>query len=219
MFAGHVGAALALKRAERRVNLGVLILAALLLDVLLWLFVLAGLEQVIVPADYARRHYVTFVFPYSHSLAASLGWSILAGALTWVATVGWVGGRGWATVVVAAAVFSHFPLDVLVHIPELPLLGEASPKVGLGLWNQMPVALMLEVLITAGGLLVFLRGVTLARGRTIGLVGLVVFVTALTVAGMTVAPAPPSIPQVAISSVVGILLVAAIGGWLDRTSY
>jgi hypothetical protein len=99
----------------------------------------------------------------------------------------------------------------------LPLLGEASPKVGLGLWNQMPVALMLEVLITAGGLLVFLRGVTLGRGRTIGLVGLVVFVTALTVAGMTVAPAPPSIPQVAISSVVGVLLVAAIGGWLDRS--
>lgn len=217
MFAGHVGAALALKRAERRVNLGVLILAALLLDVLLWLFVLAGFEQVIVPADYASRHYVTFVFPYSHSLAASLVWSILAGALTWVATAGWVGGRGWATVVVAAAVFSHFLLDFLVHIPELPLLGEASPKVGLGLWNQMPVALMLEVLITAGGLLVFLRGVTLGRGRTIGLVGLVVFVTALTVAGMTVAPAPPSIPQVAISSVVGVLLVAAIGGWLDRS--
>lgn len=78
--------------------------------------------------------------------------------LTWVATAGWVGGRGWATVVVAAAVFSHFLLDFLVHIPELPLLGEASPKVGLGLWNQMPVA-----------------------------------------------------------SVVGILLVAAVGGWLDRT--
>ncbi len=217
MFAGHVGAALALKRAERRVNLGVLILAALLLDVLLWLVVLAGLEQVIVPADYASRHYVTFVFPYSHSLAASLVWSILAGTLTWVATAGWVGGRGWATVVVAAAVFSHFLLDFLVHIPELPLLGDASPRVGLGLWNQMPVALMLEVLITAGGLLVFLCGVPLSRGRTIGLIGLVVFVTVLTVAGMTVTPAPPSIPQLAISSVVGILLVAAIGGWLDRT--
>jgi hypothetical protein len=217
MFAGHVGAALVLKRAERRVNLGVLILAALLLDVLLWLFVLAGLERVIVPADYASRHYVTFVFPYSHSLAASLVWSILAGALTWMATAGWVGDRGWATVVVATAVFSHFLLDFLVHIPELPLLGETSPKVGLGLWNQMPVALMLEVLITVGGLLVFLRGVPLGRGRTIGLVGLVVFVTTLTVAGMTVAPVPPSIPQLAISSDVGILLVAAVGGWLDRS--
>jgi len=65
MFAGHVGAALALKRAERRVNLGVLILAALLLDVLLWLFVLAGLEQVIVPADYASRHYVIYTLFHS----------------------------------------------------------------------------------------------------------------------------------------------------------
>ena len=42
MFAGHVGAALAIGRAERRVNVGVFIAAALFLDALLWLFVLVG---------------------------------------------------------------------------------------------------------------------------------------------------------------------------------
>ena len=39
MFAGHVGAALVIGRAERRVNVGVFIAAALLLDLLLWLFI------------------------------------------------------------------------------------------------------------------------------------------------------------------------------------
>ena len=42
MFAGHVGAALAIGRAERRVNIGVFITASLLLDLFLWLLVLLG---------------------------------------------------------------------------------------------------------------------------------------------------------------------------------
>jgi hypothetical protein len=42
MFAGRVGAALAIARAERRVNVGVFVVAALLLDLLLWVFVLLG---------------------------------------------------------------------------------------------------------------------------------------------------------------------------------
>ena len=46
MFAGHVGAAMAIGRAERRVNVGVLIFAAVFLDVVLWLLVLLGWESV-----------------------------------------------------------------------------------------------------------------------------------------------------------------------------
>ena len=80
MFAGHVGAALALGRAERRLNVGVLITAALLLDVALWLFVLMGWESVSIPADFVRTHQPEFVFPYSHGLSAGVLWSALAGA-------------------------------------------------------------------------------------------------------------------------------------------
>jgi hypothetical protein len=39
VFAGHIGAALALGRAEPRVNVGVFIAAGLLLDLLLLVFV------------------------------------------------------------------------------------------------------------------------------------------------------------------------------------
>ncbi|MBV8784903.1 MAG: hypothetical protein JOZ67_12005, partial [Gammaproteobacteria bacterium] len=56
MFAGHMGAALALARAERRLNLGWLVLAALLLDVVLWLLVLAGVERVSIPVDFPHTH-------------------------------------------------------------------------------------------------------------------------------------------------------------------
>ena len=37
MFAGHVGVALAIGAAERRVSVGVFVAAALLLDLVLWL--------------------------------------------------------------------------------------------------------------------------------------------------------------------------------------
>ncbi len=37
--------------------------------------------------------------------------------------------------IVGLVVLSHFLLDGLVHVAGLPLVGENSPKVGLGLWN------------------------------------------------------------------------------------
>ena len=73
MFAGHVGAALALGRVERRVNVGVFVFAALVLDVLLWLLVLVGLESVTSPANFSATHQPEFAFPCSHGLSASLG--------------------------------------------------------------------------------------------------------------------------------------------------
>ena len=78
MFAGHVAAGLAVARFEPRVNVGAFIAAALLLDLVLWVLILAGLESVAIPADFARTHQPEFGFPYSHGLVAGVGWSILA---------------------------------------------------------------------------------------------------------------------------------------------
>lgn len=71
MLAGHIGAALAIGRAERRINLGAIVSAALLLDCALWLFVLLGWESVTIPANFATARQLAFVFPYSHSLLAA----------------------------------------------------------------------------------------------------------------------------------------------------
>jgi hypothetical protein len=67
MFIGHLGVGLALKKVEPRPNLGWLVAAAMLLDIVRWVLVLAGIEQGHVPEDYAQRRYLTFVFPYSVS--------------------------------------------------------------------------------------------------------------------------------------------------------
>lgn len=218
MFAGHLGAALALGRVERRVNVGVLVVAALLLDVALWAFVLVGRESVTIPADFAATHQPVFVFPWSHGLVASLAWSALAGAAAYLWHAGLRAARTRAAALVAAAVFSHWLLDALVHVPELPLAGDRSLKVGLGLWQVMPVALAVEAIVFAAGLALFLPGSRLSRARAAWLTLVCALVLALTVAGMTVAPPPPSASAMAASSLVAILAVGASVGWLGRRS-
>jgi hypothetical protein len=175
MFAGHVGAALAIGRGERRINPGIFVFASLLLDVLLWIFVLVGWEAVTIPPNFAFTHQPEFVFPHSHGLMAAL-----------------------------------------VHVPELPIAGASSMKVGLGLWQAMPVALALESVLLLTGLCLFVRGSSLLRIRKLWLIALAVLILALTLAGMTIAPPPPSPTAMAWSSLSAIAMVCGLIGWLGR---
>ena len=216
MFAGHIGAAIAIGRAERRVNVGAFVIAALLLDILLWLFVLFGWESVAIPADFANTHQPEFVFPYSHSLLAGVVWSLLAGAVV----LPWLWGlnkiRWRAAALTAGAVFSHWLLDALVHIPELPVTGTGSRMMGLGLWQSMSVALLVEALIVVAGLWLFLPGTRLSRARKVSLTVLALIILAFTMVGMTIAPAPPSGTAMAASSLVTIIVVCALACWIGR---
>lgn len=215
MFAGHVGAAMVLGRAKRRVNLGVFVFAAVLLDFVLWLFVLLGWESATIPANFNATHQAEFAFPYSHGLLASVGWSALAAAATFL----WhprSTARLRAAVLVAAAVFSQWLLDALVHAPELPVAGATSAKVGLGLWQIMPVALAVEAFIAVAGLYLFLAGANLSRAWKLWLAVLSLLILALTVAGMTVAPPPPSGSAMAASSLATIIVVCALAFWLGK---
>lgn len=216
MFAGHVGVAVALGRVERRLNLGAIVLAALLLDIVLWLLVLAGVEHATIPEDYARRHYLVFDFPYSHGLVAAFAWSLLTAFATWY----WLRRRrDWrarAALIAGLAVLSHFLLDVLVHVPELPILGEGSPKLGLSLWTRLPVALGIETAIAVGGFVLFAAAAAWPRGRLWGLGCVVTLVTVLTVVGQTIAPAPPDTRTLAWSSLVTILMTIGVVAWLAR---
>jgi hypothetical protein len=216
MFAGHVGVALAIGRAERRVNVGVFVAAALLLDLVLWAFVLLGWESVAIPADFAATHQAEFVFPYSHGLAASLAWSIAAGAAALFLYARLQTARWRAAALLAAAVFSHWLLDALVHRPELPLLGTGSPAVGLGLWNSLGVALAVEALLVIAGLWAFLVQGGLSRTRAIALASLAVAILAFTIAGMTIAPAPPTAGAMASSSLITLIVICVLCGWLGR---
>ena len=216
MFAGHVGAGLALGRGARGVNPGVFIASALLPDLLLWTFVLVGWESVSIPADFAHTHRARFVFPWSHGLFAAVAWSALAGIVAYwlLRRRGAAGLR--AALLIAAAVLSHWLLDALVHVPELPLVGPGSTQVGLGLWRNMPAALGIEAAIVVAGLRLCIPGSGLPRGRALSLAALCVLLLVFTAAGMTVAPPPPSAPAMAGSSLLTLLVICGLSLWLGR---
>lgn len=214
MFAGHIGVALAAARVEPRVSVGMFAAASLLLDFLLWLFILFGWESVTIPGDFAQSHQPEFVFPYSHGLFASAVWSSAAGALVFLLSRSRAGERSRPALLVAGVVFSHWLLDALVHRAELPIAGAASHQVGLGLWHDMPIALVVEAALVLVGLLLFFPGCGLSRQKKLALAALSLLVLAFTVVGMSVAPPPPSATAMAASSLGTIVVVCLLMGWL-----
>lgn len=212
MGIGHAAVALGASRVAPRVNVGILVFAAFLADFLLGIFGAFGMEQAQVPPDYATRHYLTFTFPYSHGLVALVVWGVLFGAIfSWVDRQD----RLRAFWVMAALVFSHFLLDGLVHVPELPLLGQNSPKVGLALWNHMPLELTLETLMALVGLVIYwmLNGGT-KLSRT-GMAAFVVLLTGLTWTQLFSTTAPTS-SQLVPTWIIAPIVFSAIPYALDR---
>jgi hypothetical protein len=220
MFAGHLAAGLVLKKMERRLNIGWLFFATLFHDFLLGIFVLLGLEQVHIPANFAQTHYLTFTFPYSHGLAASILWSLLGYGVTYALLSSWsTSERKQAGLAIGLAVFSHFVLDWLVHIPEIPLFGESSPKIGLGLWNNLPLSLTLEAALVIAGFIYYLYAIkpktNLAR---YGLGVLVLLITALTVTGMLFSTTAPPATAAATSWIFQPFLICGLAFGFDRNA-
>lgn len=135
-----------------------MVLAAYSNDVLKFGFRAVGLEHygtfrldinrgviLLVPAD----------TPWSHGLFMSVVWSILAAGIAYLV----YRNRRIASTI-GLVVISHWLLDFIVHPPELPLLFNGSPIVGLGLWTSSQgfiVSMFLEVAMFAGGLALYLN--------------------------------------------------------------
>lgn len=213
MGVGHLAIGLMLKRMDPGINLGVLFFLVFLSDFLLGVFYYAGMERAVVPEGFSHLHYLTFDFPYSHGLVASLLWSAVVFALAYFL---WRrGGKIKAAVVMALAVFSHFVLDAMVHVPGLPLAGENSAKVGLGLWSDMTIALTVEMLLVSIGIGFYYDiADNNFRGRW-GVIILMIVFALLTIFGMT-STEPPELSQLGIGWLVIPPVTGAIAYWLDR---
>ena len=154
MFVGHYGVSFAAKKAEPSIPLWVLFIAVQLLDVLWAPLILLGIEKVrIVPGITASNPLDLYYMPYTHSLLAAIGWSVVAFLAYRFAVRS---APPSAAAIVGLAVFSHWVLDFLVHRPDLPLYDNTA-KVGLGLWNLPAVAFGLEAVLLFGAMGLYLR--------------------------------------------------------------
>ena len=158
MFIGHAAVALAAKPLAPRVSLGVLLAAAFWLDFVGPVLVLAGIERVeIVPGDTAFTPLNFVHYPWTHSLAAALAWSVLFGLACVRA------GKCEATVL-GLLVFSHWILDAISHRPDLPLWPGSETMLGLGLGNSVPATIAVECAMFAAGVALYARSAP-ARDR------------------------------------------------------
>jgi hypothetical protein len=217
MFLGHYGVAFALKRAEPKLSLGTLFVAVQLLDLLWGTFVLLGWEHArIVPDNPPLTQLEFWDFPISHSLVGALTWSIVAAACYYSWPTRNTTRHWQAAAIVGVAVFSHYPLDVLVHLPDLPIMGNDSPKLGLGLWNHPVATMVAELLVFGLGLVVYV-GLRSKRHpvRVLRLAVLVVLVLGTYLASLY-GPPPPNLTIVGVSVIVLLLVVAMLAAWADR---
>lgn len=217
LFLGHYGVAFALKRAEPKLSLGTLFVATQLLDLLWGIFLLLGWEHVrIVPDLSAVTPLEFWDYPISHSLVGALVWSLVAAAgyYSWPTRDTT---RHWqAAALVGVAVFSHYPLDVLVHLPDLPIMGNDSTKLGLGLWNHPVATIIAELLVFGLGLVVYVALRSKRHPVRVGRLAVVVAVLLGTYLASAYGPLPPSVAVIAVSDIGLLLLVALLAAWADR---
>ena len=210
MFIGHHAVGFAAKRFAPRTSLGLLMTAPLLLDLLWPLFVLLGLEHVRVePTNPPFLRLDLYDYPWSHSLLMSLVWSVVFGAGYWLAT-----GYRAGALAIGVGVFSHWIFDFVTHVPDLPLY-PGGPKVGLGLWRSTSATIVVESIVFATGLYLYLR-TTKARDR-IGVIAFWAFVALLVLAYLsTLFSPPPPDPKVIAYVGLGSILFQLWVHWFDR---
>jgi hypothetical protein len=217
MFLGHYGFAFALKRAEPKVSLGALFVAAQLADLLWGIFILLGWEHARIVPGYTAVTPLEFLdYPISHSLVGLLIWSLVAAALYYSWPTRDTTRHWQAAALMGVAVLSHFPLDVLVHAPDLPISGNQSPKLGLGLWNYPVASMAVELLVLLAGVVLYVR--IRSHRHPVRMVRLVVvlFLLVGTYLASRYGPLPPDMTVVALADIMFILGAAGIAAWADR---
>jgi hypothetical protein len=153
---GHLGIGFAAKRVAPKAPLWALLVATEVLDLLSFLFMAAGIERIgttTIDLSQGIQYLSPASVPWSHGLFMSVVWSVLAGGIAYLVY------RDRRTgVVLGLVVFSHWVLDLIVHLPDLPLLFEGSPLLGLGLWGSGPglvISGILELALLAGGIAIY----------------------------------------------------------------
>ncbi|NNE18158.1 MAG: hypothetical protein HKN10_06750 [Myxococcales bacterium] len=205
MFLGHYGPSFGLRYASGGVPLWVLFLAAQFVDIVWSVLVITGVEKVrITPGFTASSPLDLYYMPYTHSLAASVVWVLVLG---WLASLVWSRRGG---VVVGVCVLSHWVLDLLVHVTDLPLWGDVH-KVGFGLWDRPVIAFVLETAVLFIGAAIYAKH---ARSK----LAIWIFAIVLLAIQMTnfVMPPPEESSQLAMMALSSYILFAAAAGFVEK---
>lgn len=152
MFIGHWAPALAVAAKRPAPSLGLLFVAAQLVDWAFFGLLITGAERMrFSPGISAMNPMDLYHLPFTHSLLGSGVFAAGFAALVWAFSK-----DRTAALLAGGVVLSHWFLDLLVQVPDLTLAG-SPPKLGFALWNHPMIEMPLELGITFGALWLYAR--------------------------------------------------------------
>lgn len=147
----HIGVGFAAKRFVPSISVIYLIIAAELIEIVFFIFVAAGIENMPLP-DKAPFS------PYSHGVFMGIIWSVVATLITFL-----ISRNKKVSIIIGLLVLSHTVLDIiaspkLAFYPtdtKLPVFFNDSWSVGLGLFKYKTIALISKFGFLIAGLIIY----------------------------------------------------------------
>ena len=211
MFVGHLAVALGAKRVSPRTPLAALIGAAFGLDLMWPILLLAGIEHVRVDPGHTAFTPLAFDhYPWSHSLSMAVVWAVAVGRLSVVLLK-----RSAAGLVIGLAVVSHWLLDYVTHIADLPLW-PGGPEVGLGLWNSIPGTFVVEGIFFSAAVFAYVRTTRPRQKAGAWSLWALIMLTVMVWVSGPWSPPPPNERAIAWVGL-AMWLFPLWGTWIERT--
>jgi hypothetical protein len=212
MFVGHFAPAFVAAAHPKSPNLPTLFVAGQLVDWGFFVFALAGIERLrIVPGYTAMNNMDLYDMPYTHSLAGSLVWAAGFALLIWLWKRNWTG-----ALIGGVVVLSHWFLDLLVHAPDLTLVG-GTKKLGLGLWNHPGLEMALEAGMVGVSAALYLRATWPTRGGSRFAVPVLFLLLAVVQAWNWFGPQPTEVSaELPLSALIAFALFTGLAAWAAR---
>ena len=212
MFLGHAALGFAAKRVAPRTNLGWLLTAPYLADLLWPVFLLLGWEHVridpgntpVTPLDFTS-------YPWSHSLLMLAVWGVVLGGL-----YAWTRRDALGAWIIGLLVVSHWELDWIAHRPDMPLVPWGGPRFGLGLWESKPATIATEAILLAAGVGLYLSGTRAKSWLGHLSLGSLLALLALAYWSAVIGPPPPSEHAIALFGLVGFVFIPW-AMWIEAT--
>lgn len=213
MFIGHFAPAfIAAAVSPERPRLGLMFVAAQLVDWGFFLLTLAGVEhmRIVDPPASVMAPIDFYHMPFTHSLIGAAIWAAAMLGVVAVLRRDLVLGA-----LAGLVVLSHWLLDWLVHVPDLTIDG-TPPKLGLGLWNLPWVAIPLELGLTLAAFAFYLRRTRGPAGPPAILIGVMLLLQAISWFG----PHPTSAGAAfAIQALFAFGLMTVLATWVGENRW
>jgi hypothetical protein len=213
MFIGHYGVSFAARPTQARLPLWVWFIAVQWIDIVWSVLVLFGIEKLrIVPGFTQANSLDLYYMPYTHGLPGSVLLSLAFGVIVALFTSG---KRATTILLVAAASFSHWVLDLVVHVHDLPLYDNEA-KIGFGLWRHVVLSFPLELVVLGLGAWLYARATTFASAKGRYVFWAFVFLLAVLQVYANFGPPPSSPEAMAVTALAFYLVLAFLAAWVER---